>query len=105
MTSVYLETLLIGVGTYLIRGGSLSLGSRISWPKWIQSWVSFVTPAVLGALLGPVLLFQNNHWIPPLHNPALLAAIPTGVVAWFTRHLLWTVAAGTVCFAVITYLL
>lgn len=105
MAQVFIETLLIGSGTYLIRGGSLSLGSRVAWPDWLKRWLSYVTPAVLGALLGPLLLLQSGHLTPLWHNSSLLSAVPTGVVAWYTRHLLWTVAAGVVCFALVTHLM
>lgn len=103
MTSLFVEILLIGAGTYLIRGGSLSWGSRMAWPIWVQKWLSFVAPAVLGALLGPLLFLPNSHSVPLMHNPTLIAAIPTALVGWFTRNLLWTVAVGVICFAVISY--
>ncbi|MCL6601111.1 MAG: AzlD domain-containing protein [Alicyclobacillus macrosporangiidus] len=101
MSLTLLEVLLIGAGTYLIRAGSLSLGSRVSWPSWAQAWLSFVTPAVLGALLGPLLVLPGGQALPPLHNPTLLASLPTAIAAWKTRSLLWTVAVGVVCFALI----
>lgn len=105
MRSLFFETILIGAGTYLIRAGSLSGASRIPWPSWSQRWLSFVTPAVLGALLGPLLLLPGNQWIPLLHNLTLLAAVPTVVVGWFSRNLLLTVAVGVGCFAVLHYLI
>ncbi|CAA7600480.1 Branched-chain amino acid transport protein (AzlD) [Acididesulfobacillus acetoxydans] len=104
MPPVLFETLLIGAGTYLIRAGSLSLGSRASWPEWARKWLSFVTPAVLGALLGPMLLLNGDHWPSITHNPTLLAALPTAAVAWISRHLLLTVVVGVVCFALIVHI-
>ncbi|KLU60748.1 branched-chain amino acid transport protein (AzlD) [Peptococcaceae bacterium CEB3] len=105
MPPVLIETLFIGAGTYLLRAGSLSLGSRVTWPSWARKWLSFVTPAVLGALLGPMLLLDGKgHWLPVTHNPTLIAALPTVLVAWVSRHLLLTVAAGVVCFAVVSHL-
>ncbi|UOF90006.1 AzlD domain-containing protein [Fodinisporobacter ferrooxydans] len=102
---VLIETLIIGAGTFLIRAISLSWGSRVIWPAWGQKWLSFVTPAVLGALLGPLLFLPDNHLVPIVHNTTLLAAIPTAIVGWFTRHLFWTVAAGVACFAIVTHLI
>ncbi|WAH37797.1 AzlD domain-containing protein [Alicyclobacillus dauci] len=102
MNQLLLEIVIVGVGTYLIRAGSLSLGSRITWPLWAQKWLTFVTPAVLGALIGPELFTANGHFIPLSHNPLLLAAVPTAIVAWFSRNLLLTVAVGVVAFAVLT---
>lgn len=102
MNALLLETLVIGAGTYLFRAVSLTLGSRIAWPIWTKKWLSFVTPAVLGALLGPLLLLQGGQWAPIAHNATLIATIPTAVVGWFTRSFLWTVAAGILCFAVLS---
>jgi branched-subunit amino acid transport protein len=99
MNSLLLETLAIGAGTYLVRAVSLSWGSRVNWPQWMRRWLSFVTPAVLGALLGPLLFLPNNQPLAPWHNPTLWAAVPTVLVAWWTRHLLWTVAAGVIAYA------
>lgn len=96
-------TLIVGVGTYFIRAGSLSLGGRVVWPSWIREWLLFVTPAVLGALLGPEIFLQNNHLVALSNNKTLLAAIPTGIVAWYSRKLLLTVAIGVACFAAISY--
>jgi branched-subunit amino acid transport protein len=103
MTSLFVEIFVIGAGTYLIRGGSLSWGSRMVWPVWVQNWLSFVAPAVLGALLGPLLLLPNHHFVPLIHNPTLIAAIPTAIAGWYTRNLLWTVAVGVISFAVISH--
>lgn len=103
MNSLLFETVLIGVGTYLIRAGSLSGGSRIQWPNLAKRWLSFVTPAVLGALLGPLLFLPGNHWVPVVHNAGLMAIVPTVAVGWFSRNLLLTVAIGVGCFGIIHY--
>jgi len=95
----------VGVGTYLIRSLSLVWGSRLAWPAWLRQWLAFVTPAVLGALLGPALLLPDGHLVLPWHNPALLAAIPTAAVAWYSRNLLFTVLAGVVFYAAAGYLI
>lgn len=101
MPPLLIVILLVGLGTYLIRALSLVMGSHIAWPEWAQSWLSFVTPAVLGALLGPLLLTPGAHWSLPWHNSALLAAIPTAGIAWYSRNLLLTVLVGVVAFALL----
>ncbi|MGG4555249.1 MULTISPECIES: AzlD domain-containing protein [Paenibacillus] len=95
--------LLIGAGTYLFRAGSLVLGSRVQWSERTKEWLSYVSPAVLGALLGPLLLLDEGQWVPIKDNIMLLAAIPTIATAWWTRRLLLTVTAGIACFAVLYY--
>lgn len=91
--------ILIGAGTYLLRAGSLVLGSRVQWSKSTKEWLSYVSPAVLGALIGPLLLLKDGKWIPLAENPMLFAAIPTMIVAWWSRRLLLTVAAGVLFYA------
>lgn len=105
MLGVLCVTLIVGVGTYLIRAGSLSLGGRMTWPTWLREWFVFVTPAVLGALLGPEIFLPNQHGIFLWNNETFLASIPTGIVAWYSRNLLLTVMVGVLCFAALSYLL
>lgn len=97
--------LAIGIGTYLMRAGSMFLGSRVEWSERTKEWLSFVSPAVLGALLGPLLLLKEGQWIPLAENTVLMAAIPTIIVGWFSRRLLLTVIAGIVFYGLINYLM
>lgn len=91
--------ILIGAGTYLLRAGSLVLGSRVRWSESTKEWLSYVSPAVLGALIGPLLLLKDGKWIPLAENSMLFAAIPTMIIAWWSRRLLLTVAAGVLFYA------
>ncbi|MBA9085812.1 branched-subunit amino acid transport protein [Fontibacillus solani] len=97
--------MIIGIGTYLFRAVSLLLGSRLQWSKRTKEWLSYVSPAVLGALLGPLLLLQDDQLVSLTENKVLLASIPTIIVAWSTRRLLLTVTAGVIFYAAIYYLL
>lgn len=92
-----------GVGTYLFRAGSLVLGSRVKWNERTKEWLSYVSPAVLGAMLGPVLLLSDNRWVSVTDNAVLLAALPTMLIAWKTRRFLLTVTAGILLYALIQY--
>ncbi|WP_110933749.1 AzlD domain-containing protein [Paenibacillus bouchesdurhonensis] len=97
--------LLIGLGTYLFRAGSLALGSRVQWSDRTKEWLSYVSPAVLGALLGPLLLLNDGQWVSLRDNTMMLAAIPTIIVAWWTRRLLLTVVSGIAFYAIAYYLM
>ncbi|WP_067933978.1 AzlD domain-containing protein [Alicyclobacillus kakegawensis] len=98
MHPLFWEVLCVGLGTYLIRAVSLSFGSRLVWPGWLKRVMAFVTPAVLGALVGPM-LWSTGASVAPWRNPALWAAIPTVLAAWWTRQLLWTVGVGVAAYA------
>ncbi len=97
--------LVVGAGTYLLRAGSLALGGKARLSPGVERWLSFVTPATLGALLGPLLLTPDGALVPPWANAALLAAIPTVVVARLSHNLLATIAAGVIFYAAIGALL
>ncbi|GIO42328.1 AzlD domain-containing protein [Paenibacillus apis] len=98
-----------GVGTYLFRAGSLVLGSRVKWNERTKEWLSYVSPAVLGAMLGamlgPVLLLSDNRWVSVTDNAVLLAALPTMLIAWKTRRFLLTVTSGILLYALISHLI
>lgn len=94
-----------GAGTYLFRAGSLVLGSRVKWNERTKEWLSYVSPAVLGAMLGPVLLLSDNRWVSVTDNAVLLAALPTMLIAWKTRRFLLTVTSGILLYALISHLI
>ncbi|MCL6633274.1 MAG: AzlD domain-containing protein [Alicyclobacillus herbarius] len=98
MHSLAWEVLCVGLGTYLIRAVSLSWGSRVVWPGWLKRVLAYLTPAVLGALVGPM-LFPSDSSLAFWESPALWAAVPTVIVAWWTRQLFWTIGAGVAAYA------
>jgi branched-subunit amino acid transport protein len=103
--TLVLVILVVGVGTYLMRGIPLTLGSRARLAPGVERWLSYVTPATLGALLGPLLLTPGGFLLPPWTNAALLAAIPTAAIARLSRNLLVTIAAGVLLYAALGALL
>lgn len=100
-----LVIVVVGAGTYLMRAVPLALGSRATLSPGVERWLRYVTPATLGALLGPLLLTPGGALIPPWANAALLAAIPTALMARVSRNLLATIAAGIILYAAIGGLL
>lgn len=101
LVRLVLVVFVVGIGTYLIRALPLVLGSHATPPAWLARWLTFVAPAVLGALLGPALLLPDGRWLVPWQNASLLAAMPTALIAWRWRSLPLTVLSGVLCFAVI----
>lgn len=90
-----------GLGTYLMRTLPL-VREGGPWPPWLRRGLDHVTPAVLGALLLPGVLVSGGH-LParPWLDPALLALVPTAIVAYVTRHLFLTVGTGVAAFSVL----
>jgi len=80
----------VAIGTYLFRWLPLGKPSRFL-TSGIQEGLSFVAPAVLGALIVTEIMGMSHlGW----KNPALWALLPAGAVAWYTRRLWGTLAAG-----------
>jgi branched-subunit amino acid transport protein len=64
--------------------------SRLRLPGWLVAWLGYVPIAVLSALLT-----LEISSVPKAGLPAIVTAL---LVAWMTRSLLATVAAGVAAF-------
>lgn len=95
--------IVIGIGTYIMRAGSILLGSQMQWSDKTKQWLYFVSPAVLGALLGPLLFLKEQRFVPILQNPILFASIPTVAVAWYFRNLWLTIVVGLISYSCVYY--
>jgi branched-subunit amino acid transport protein len=102
-TSLLLVVLGMGIITYGLRAGSLLLAERLpSWP-WLGSFLRFVPVAVLAAIVAQVTLIVNNTIdLSPLSNHRLLAAVLAILVAWRTRRMLLTIAAGMLAYWILS---
>ncbi len=91
-----------GMITYLIRLSFIVALERLKLPDWFSQGLRFVPPAVLSAIILPELAnwegkAVNLTW----SNPQILAGIVAILVAWRTRNVLVTLAAGLACFLVL----
>lgn len=89
-------TLVIAVGTYLLRAAPALLLADRELPEVVRLTLRNVGPAVLAALVvvsvastGP----EGSLAVEPSEIAALAVA---GAVAWRWRNLIWSVAAGMV---------
>lgn len=97
-TYVWLVILSMALVTYGLRALPITLLARIRMPEPLERWLSFVPVSVMAALVASEVVRPDGNWLPPLHNPYLLAAVPTGLVYHKTRSLLGATVAGIVCF-------
>jgi len=102
---ITLLILALALGTLVFRLAPLALLSRIALPEWLQDWLGLVPAAVLAAMLAQALFVQNARLALSWRNVYLLAAIPTFVVAWRTRSVVFTMLCGMVSFALLQRLL
>ncbi len=80
--------------TLLPRVVPLVLLSRIHLPTWLIDWLKHIPVAVMSALLAQELLLHDGKFSLTHHFLDLIAAIPTFLVALYTRSLLGTVLVG-----------
>lgn len=103
------EIVLLILGTAVVtlipRVLPLALLSRFNLPNWFVRWLSYVPIAVLAALLAQSVLFSDGALNIALNNLALLAVIPTLLIAVRTRSLIWTVVTGVAAMALLRLLL
>lgn len=90
--------------TVIPRVLPLALLTRFNLPQWFIRWLSYVPIAVLAALLAQSVLFTDGDLNISGHNFALLAILPTLVVAARTRSLIGTVVTGVVTMALLRLL-
>ncbi len=82
----------MGVITFSLRLSIIALQNRLSLSPLITRALRFVPAAVLTALVIPALFYTDGAFSPgSLKVPAGLIAAP---VAWRTRNILLTIAAG-----------
>ncbi|MCS7462275.1 AzlD domain-containing protein [Paenibacillus doosanensis] len=102
----YILIVIIGsaVVTFLPRVIPLMVLSRLQLPEWGMRWLKYVPISVMAALVGQELLMKEGDLIPWTRNIELLAALPTFLVAVFTRSLLGTVVTGIAAMFVLRWL-
>jgi branched-subunit amino acid transport protein len=80
--------------TVLPRVLPIMLLSGRKLPRFAERWLSLIAPAVLSALLLPALLPDPDAPLFSASNTFLWASVPAFFVAWRTKSLFGTVAAG-----------
>lgn len=91
--------------TFGVRYPVLALLGRTNMPPHLMRALRFVPVAVLSALSAPLIFTAEGQWFVSVANPALVASLVAAVVAWKTRHLLYTIAAGMIVFVLMKLLL
>lgn len=92
--NLWLTMALAGLITYGIRLSFIALMGRIKVPDWFQRALRFVPAAVLSAIIVPGLFERGGAMDFSVRNPQIWAGVIAIVVAWFSRNVLLTIAAG-----------
>jgi branched-subunit amino acid transport protein len=93
-----------GLVTVTPRVLPLVLLSRVTLAPWLARWLAYVPIAVLAALLAQSVTRPDGHLALPPSNLALIAVVPTLLVAIRTRGMLATVLTGVVAMALLRWL-
>lgn len=93
---LWLTVLGMGLITYAIRLVLIALQGRVTLPALLRRGLRYVPQAVLSAIIFPELFRPEGALDLSLGNARLLAGLLAILVAWRTRHVMWTIAAGMV---------
>ncbi len=74
-----------------------------SLPKTSLKWLSFVPVAVMAALLFPDVLVSQDKLYISIDNTYLLAAIPSLLLAWYSKSFFGTIACAMLAVALLRY--
>ncbi len=94
--SLWLTIVLAGLVTFAIRFSFIYLEGKVTLPEWFRRSLRFVPAAVLSAIILPELVSPNGAVDLSFHNAQLLAGAAAVLVAWRTRNIILTLAAGFV---------
>jgi branched-subunit amino acid transport protein len=92
--SLWLAIIGMGLVTFATRASFIFLPPHTRIPNGLQRALKYVAAAVLPALIVPDVLFHGSSGNLPFDAIRLVAALIATLVAWRTRNMLTTIAAG-----------
>lgn len=95
-SALWLTIFLMGLITFALRVSFIALAGRLEMPPLVQRALRFVPAAVLSAIVVPALVFREGDLVLTFSNEKLLAGLFAGVVAFYTKSVIWTIVAGMV---------
>ena len=98
MSTIWLAMIGLGILTFLTRFSFIVLLERWQAPEIVQRALRFVPIAVLTAIVVPELVQPNDVLDLRPYNPRLLAGLVATLVAWKTKNVILTIAAGMAVF-------
>ena len=90
----YLIACLVGssLATFLPRVLPMMYLSTGSLPPVVRDWLSFVPVSIMAALIGTDVFFMDGHFACTPDNLFLVAAVPSLLVAWWSKSFFGTIA-------------
>jgi branched-subunit amino acid transport protein len=91
--TVWWVIFLAGLGTFFWRYSFFAAFGGQDPPEWLRRGLRFVPASVLSALVAPAVVLSGLPAFTPA-NPRLWAGVFAALVAWRTKNVLATIAAG-----------
>ena len=101
--SIWVIVALAGLLTFATRLSFVMLLGRLALPDWFKRALRFVPIAVLSAIILPALLDRGNGPEISAVNPQIWAGMIAVLVAWRSRNVLLTIAAGMAALLVLQF--
>lgn len=95
----------MGFATYLTRAGSLLLLKRTGLSHSCEKWVKYIPLGILTGLITPTVLIRDGILDISINNHYLLAAVTTAIIAYRSRNVLISMAAGMFCILILRWTL
>ncbi|NLF46329.1 MAG: AzlD domain-containing protein [Syntrophomonadaceae bacterium] len=100
-TSIFVMIIGVSLATLLPRILPIAILSRVTFPPLLIRWLSYVAPAVLGALTALSVLAPRGIIDISIDNIFIWAFIPALFIAIKTRSLFWTLITGIISMALL----
>lgn len=99
--SIWIMIIGVSLVSLLPRILPVAMFSRYEFPEPVKRWLSFVAPAVLGALTAISVLAPEGEINISIQNKYIWAFIPTLLVAIKTRSLFYSLLVGIITMALL----
>jgi branched-subunit amino acid transport protein len=93
----------LGVCTCLTRSGALFLPTQVRFPEWLEAGLRYAPMAALAAVVTPQFLAPAGELFLSFDNPRWIAGLAGLLAWWLRRDLLAVLAAGTVVFFLVSW--
>ncbi|MBU1170593.1 MAG: AzlD domain-containing protein [Proteobacteria bacterium] len=80
--------------TFLPRWLPVFFLSNRQLPTWFEKWLELIPVALLSAILLPSLIITKNPMGINVFSKELLVAVPTFIIAFYSRSLAGTILGG-----------
>lgn len=94
-----------GIVTWLPRVIPFIFSKKMVFSTRTKKFMSYIPMCILTALFAQTLFVSKNSEMTGINTENLLASIPTIIIGFWTKSLIWTVVTGIVTMGLIRYLM